>query len=80
MKIAKLAATVLAALAGIASGQGAGALDTANVLPRGSEKVNLDPATFTTRIDSPWWPCVLGAAGCIARPTPRGRGSALSSR
>ena len=62
MKIAKLAATVLAALAGIASGQGAGALDTAScVLPRGSEKVNLDPATFTTRIDSPWWPMRPGS-------------------
>jgi hypothetical protein len=26
------------------------------VLPRGSERVVLDPADFTTRIDNPYWP------------------------
>ena len=74
MKIAKLAATVLAfALAGIASGQGAGALDTAScVLPRGSEKVNLDPATFTTRIDSPWWPMRPGSRWVYRETDPEG--------
>jgi hypothetical protein len=74
MRIAKLAATVLAvALAGIASGQGVSALDTAScVLPRGSEKVNLDPATFTTRIDNPWWPIRPGSRWVYRETDPEG--------
>jgi hypothetical protein len=30
-------------------------------LPQGSETVNLDPADFSTIIDNPWWPMVVGS-------------------
>jgi hypothetical protein len=30
-------------------------------LPRGSERVNLNPAEFTTRIDNPYWPMRKGS-------------------
>ena len=46
MNMVKSAAALAVALAAIAGGQGAGAAQTAScVLPRGSEKVRLDPAT-----------------------------------
>ena len=62
MKIVKSAAVLAVAIAAIVGGQGAGAGRTAScVLPRGSEKVSIDPATFTTRIDNPWWPMRPGS-------------------
>lgn len=30
-------------------------------LPQDSEKVELDPADFTTEIDNPWWPMTIGS-------------------
>ena len=33
----------------------------ANRLPQGSERVELDPADFTTRIDNPYWPMRRGS-------------------
>jgi hypothetical protein len=30
-------------------------------LPQGSEKVDLDPADFTTEIDNPYWPMAVGS-------------------
>src|SRR5918997_1740160 len=30
-------------------------------LPDGKERVNLDPADFTTRIDNPYWPMTPGS-------------------
>jgi hypothetical protein len=33
----------------------------AAALPQGSERVNLDPADFTTRIDNPYWPMTPGS-------------------
>lgn len=58
---AALAACVLAAL-----GTGCGSEDAATAkrssgLPQGSERVKLDPADFTTRIDNPYWPMKPGA-------------------
>jgi hypothetical protein len=29
-------------------------------LPRGAERVRLDPSQFTSRIDNPWWPMATG--------------------
>jgi hypothetical protein len=31
------------------------------LLPQGSERVKLDPADFTTRIDNPYWPMSQGS-------------------
>ncbi len=62
MKIVKPGAVLAVAIAAIVGGQGAGAGRTAScVLPRGSENVSIDPATFTTRIDNPWWPMRPGS-------------------
>ena len=53
---------VFAGLAGVAScggdGEGAGA---GSALPQGSERVDLDPSDFTTRIDNPYWPMSPGS-------------------
>ena len=63
MKIATLAALVLGAVLALGlSGREADARRSADcVLPRGSQTVRLDPASFTTRIDNPWWPMRPGA-------------------
>ena len=63
MKIATLAAVALgAAMALGLSGPQADARRSAGcVLPRGSQTVRLDPASFTTRIDNPWWPMRPGS-------------------
>jgi hypothetical protein len=63
MKIATIAALVSGVGLGLGlSGQGAEAGPSAGcVLPRGSQTVKLDPASFTTRIDNPWWPMRPGA-------------------
>jgi hypothetical protein len=33
----------------------------AAALPRGSQPVRLDPASFSSRIDNPWWPMKVGS-------------------
>jgi hypothetical protein len=38
-----------------------GAAGTAGGLPQGSERVKLNPADFTTRIDNPYWPLRPGS-------------------
>jgi hypothetical protein len=53
--------TVVAVLAAAVAAQAGGAAGTRGAhadarLPRGSERVRLDPADFTTRIDNPYWP------------------------
>src|SRR4029450_7800258 len=42
------------------NGNGNGDGDGAS-LPQGSEKVELDPADFTTEIDNPYWPMAVGS-------------------
>ena len=80
MKIVKPAAALAVALAAIAGGQGAAPERTAScVLPRGSEKVSIDPATFTTRIDNPWWPMRPGSRW-LYRETDAGRDEAARRR
>ena len=69
-----------AALAAAAVGSGAAVADAAPAdrLPRGGERVTLDPADFTTRITNPYWPMRPGTAGSTARPTPAVPGSGWS--
>ena len=41
-------------------------------LPRGSERVHIDPAGFTTRIDNPWWPMMPGSRWTYRETDPEG--------
>jgi hypothetical protein len=42
------------------AGKNQGASSSSGRLPQGSERVKLDPADFTTRIDNPYWPMAPG--------------------
>ncbi len=55
------AGVVAAAAASVAVVFGGVALGAAGDLPQGSEKVVLDPADFTTKIDNPYWPMKPGS-------------------
>jgi hypothetical protein len=68
MRTATLTTTVLLALLG-----GAGAAAGDDPLPQGSEPVTLDPATFSTRIDNPYWPMVPGSRWMYRENAGRGR-------
>jgi hypothetical protein len=67
MRIRKHIATVLAlsiaasAFAACGDDDDGGNEESAQGLPQGSEKVQLDPADFTTRIDNPYWPMAPGS-------------------
>jgi hypothetical protein len=50
------AAAALAVTAALGPGAAAAAAAPAADLPRGGERVTLDPADFTTRITNPYWP------------------------
>jgi hypothetical protein len=57
----RIGVTVIAVLSAAVAAQAGGAAGTRGAhadarLPRGSERVRLDPADFTTRIDNPYWP------------------------
>ena len=73
MNARALAATV-AALAVVAATAGAstGVAGTSCALPRGTERVRLDPADFTTRIRNPWWPMKVGARWVYRETAPDG--------
>jgi hypothetical protein len=64
-RVAIAAAMLLALLVGGAAVAGNGSAskdgDCDDPLPRGSERVDLDPADFTTRIDNPYWPMAPGS-------------------
>ena len=65
MKTSKRVAASLAGilLLGTACGTGgsqAGKEPEPDRLPQGSQRVNLDPADFTTKIDNPYWPMEPG--------------------
>lgn len=49
-----------ALLGGCQAGGTAAPSSDAAPLPRGDEAVDLDPASFTTEIDNPWWPMAPG--------------------
>jgi hypothetical protein len=54
-----LAAALAVAACGGDDGNGNG--KSGSDLPQGSEKVDLNPADFTTNIDNPYWPMKLGS-------------------
>jgi hypothetical protein len=59
----------LIVLAAIGCGGGDGDGDGGrSAVPRGDERVELDPADFTTRIDNPYWPMAPGS-GWVYRET-----------
>jgi len=58
---AALVVGVLAVGAGAAGGQGGTTAPAGCELPQGKERVRLDPASFTTTIDNPWWPMRPGS-------------------
>jgi len=49
-----------------ATGTPTGSAPAAGALPQGSEPVQLDPATFTSEIDNPYWPMVPGTTWVYA--------------
>ena len=59
MKTKLFAGAAVLAL-GVATGTAATAQQPGGNLPQGSERVNLDPADFTTRITNPYWPMKPG--------------------
>ncbi len=59
---AALTACVLAALGTGCGSEGAAKAKPSSGLPQGSERVKLDPAHFTTRIDNPYWPMRPGTS------------------
>ena len=55
-------ASVATAVVAIVSGGSPGAASSAGCeIPKGSERVRLDPGRFTTSIDNPWWPIRPGS-------------------
>jgi hypothetical protein len=66
-KLTRLAiptAVLVALLVGgvaVADSGGDGDSDCSGPLPRGSERVDLDPGDFSTRIDNPYWPMAPGS-------------------
>jgi hypothetical protein len=64
-RVAIAAAILVALLVGGVAVAGNGSArqhgDCDDPLPRGSERVDLDPADFTTRIDNPYWPMAPGS-------------------
>ena len=48
------------------------AMSGAGDLPQGSERVTLDPADFTTRIDNRWWPMRVGTRWIYRETAPDG--------
>jgi len=82
MSVRRSIATALgilaAALAVAAAGGGSGAkastagTDATCDLPQGSERVNLNPAEFTIRIDNPYWPMRPGSRWIYRETDPEG--------
>ena len=61
------------AVGSMATGGPAGASDAAACeLPHGSERVQLDPAHFTTRMTNPWWPMRPGSRWVYRETVPDG--------
>jgi hypothetical protein len=66
---------VLTAVLGVTAIAGSGAqggTEAACPIPRGAEKVTLDPRDFTTRIDNPWWPMRPGSRWVYRETDPEG--------
>jgi hypothetical protein len=54
-------AVLVASAVGAAATAGPGGSSAPCPIPRGSERVSLDPADFSTRITNPWWPMRPGS-------------------
>ena len=65
-----VALAVLAAGAVAAGGQAK--MGARCELPRGSARVSLDPADFTTRVTNPWWPLRVGSRWVYRETAPDG--------
>ena len=61
MRTLPLIAILSVLLAACGSDDGSNSQPAKAPLPQGSEKVNLDPADFTTEIDNEWWPMKVGS-------------------
>jgi hypothetical protein len=72
MKAAVIMSTALALAIAVSAGAGAGSYGATCAVPRGSERVDLDPADFTTRIDNPWWPMRPGSRWVYRETDPEG--------
>jgi hypothetical protein len=72
MKAAVIMSTGLALAVVVAAAAGAGSHGATCTVPRGSERVHLDPADFTTRIDNPWWPMRPGSRWVYRETDPEG--------
>jgi hypothetical protein len=72
MKAAVIMSTGLALAVVLAAVAGAGSHGATCTVPRGSERVDLDPADFTTRIDNPWWPMRPGSRWVYRETDPEG--------
>jgi hypothetical protein len=60
LSVAVALATASAALLSACGGSDGSTNASAGDLPQGKEPVDLDPASFTTKIDNRWWPMVPG--------------------
>jgi hypothetical protein len=60
-KAAIVIAWVVTAVTAVAAGASEAARSAGCTIPKGSERVQLDPANFTTSIDNPWWPMRPGS-------------------
>jgi hypothetical protein len=73
---ARALATIAVAAAGVAAGVSGSSTDGAAaarcVVPRGTERIRLDPADFTTRITNPWWPMNVGSKWTYRETAPDG--------
>ena len=72
LKAALIAGTGLAVVATAGAGAGLGAGNGTCVIPKGSERVRLDPGGFTTRITNPWWPMKPGSRWVYRETDPEG--------
>jgi hypothetical protein len=71
-KAALIVGAALAIVATAGSAASFGAETGACVIPKGSERVRLDPGGFTTRITNPWWPMKPGSRWVYRETDPSG--------
>jgi hypothetical protein len=67
-----IAVTGLVVVATGVAGAGLGAGNGTCVIPKGSERVRVDPGGFTTRITNPWWPMKPGRRWVYRETDPEG--------
>ena len=72
LKAAVIVGTGLAVVASAGAGAGLGAENGVCVVPKGSERVRVDPSGFTTRITNPWWPMKPGSRWVYRETDPEG--------